>query len=54
MSSKVGVVEQHMKEQHRVFTNLSLVVEASRLGGTQLELVMGLVRNKQSVVDAAI
>ena len=49
--AEVGVVEQHMKEQHRVFTNLSLVVGASRLEASQLELVMGVVRDIDSVVE---
>ena len=37
------VVEQHMKEQHRVFTNLPLVVGTSRLEVGQLEQFMGMV-----------
>ena len=40
-----------MKEQHRVFTNLSLVVGASSLEASQLELVMGVVRDIHSVVQ---
>ena len=36
------VVEQHMKEQHRVFTNLPLVVGTSRLEVGQLEQFMGV------------
>ena len=38
-----SVVEQHMKEQHRVFTNLPLVVGTSRRERGQLELFMGMV-----------
>ena len=37
------LVEQHMKEQHRVFTNLPLVVGTSRLDRGQLEQFMGMV-----------
>ena len=30
------VVEQHMKDHHRVFTNMTLVVASSKLEATQL------------------
>jgi hypothetical protein len=38
-----GVVEQHMREQHRVFANMPLMVGATRLEGIKLELVAQMV-----------
>ena len=48
---EVEVVKQHMKEQHRVYTNLPLVVGASKLERMQLELVFRMVMDMQDVKD---
>ena len=37
------VVEQHMKDHHRVFTNMTLVVAASKLEESQLAVVTKMV-----------
>ena len=41
----LDVVEQHLQEQHRVYSNLTLVVGASKLGVVQLQVMEKMVQD---------